>query len=630
MRDPLSLEVKEKGGDNMLNRKSVIKSISTIVAVTALMINTMAWADPLHSVMLTVPDQPEEALNWCGPATGQMVMEGYPSGACPVLQEDVWVAIQGHKVETMWDTDPAGLQGAMNSLCAPTWSWHVYNRNTPQELMFQVAYWMTANSYPAALLKDTLSHNSYTSHREHWIAVRGVITDIDPTSPGTTSVNLQYVWFNDPAVDLGNPSIERFISGSTWYSEFLPVSKAGSSFQGKYVAVIEPPAITGVALAPPEILVGRIIPPDKALASALRWIKGKKIYELKEYRVLKKARPLQPLLVNKDHGGYYIIPYSTDGINASAAVIVNAYTGGFQEVGVFKPLRYLPKEEAIKIAVRHVEGNATGLNPQAELVLPRGEVVTSRYFPLWKVTVGGKVLGVSQQKHVYTHMPRMEFSIPLPSVKAEGLAWDGKRLWVVDEVSKKIRGLDPLSGAVVRTLDIDIKKPKGLTFDGERIWIADEETMKITAINPRNGQVVRSIPIIIPRGKGFRSLEGITWDGHYLWTAIYAGFSSSYNQVDPEDGKIIKSIYADCNPRGIASDGKYLWSICYNGKDFPPKIDRRSIQGKEHEILRSRKFIADIEGKKPAALAYDGQYLWYTDSQSGRVLRLYPVNVKKK
>ena len=614
----------------MLNRKSIIKSICTIVAVTALMINTLAWAEPLHSVMLTVPDHPEEALNWCGPATGQMLMEGYPSGSCTVLQEDVWIAIQGNKVETMWDTDPKGLEGAMNSLCTPTGSWYVYSRTSPQKLMFWVAYWMTGNSYPVAVLKDTLSHNSYTSHTEHWIAVRGVITDVDPTSPGTTSVNLQYVWFNDPAVDLGDSSIERFVSGSTWYSEFLPVSKTGSSFQGKYVAVIEPPTVSGVALAPPEILVGRIIPPDKALASAVRWIKWKKIYELKEYRVLKKARPLKPLLVNKAHGGYYIIPYSTDSINASAAVLVNAYTGGFQEVGVFKPVRYLPKEEAIKVALVQIEGSAARLKPKAELVLPRGDVVTSRYFPLWKVTAGGKVIGVSQKKHVYTRMPRMEFSIPLPSVKAEGLAWDGKRLWVVDKASKKIRGLDPLSGAVVSTFNVDIKKPKGLTFDGKRLWIADEDTMKITAIDPQSGQVVSTIPIRIPRGKGFKSLEGIAWDGKYLWTALYAGFSSSFNQVDPQDGKIIKSIYADCNPRGVASDGEYLWSICYNGKDFPPKIDRRNIEGREHEMLRSRKFIADIEGREPTALAYDGQYLWYTDRQAGRIFRLYPGNLKKK
>jgi len=614
----------------MLYRRSVIKFISTIVTASALMITATAWAGPLHSVMLTVPDRPEEALSWCGPATGQMVMEAYPSGGCTVLQEDVWVAIQGHKVETMWDTDPAGLQGAMNSLCPPSGSWYVYKKNTPQELMFKVAYWMTKNSYPVALLKDTLSHNGYTSHREHWIAVRGVITDVDPTTPGTTSVNLQYVWFNDPAVDLGSPSIERFISGSTWYSEFLPVSKAGSGFQGKYVAVIEPPGVRGVAVAPPEILSGLVIPADKALASAEGWIRRQRIYELKEYRVLKKARPLQPLLVNKDHGGYYIIPYSTDGVKASAAVLVNAYTGGFQEVGVFKPLKYLTKDEAVKTALGAARLTPQRKAPDAELVLPMGDVVTSRYFPLWKVTAGGEVLAVSQQKKVYTRMPKMEFSVPLPAVETYGLAWDGKWLWIVDETAGKVKSIDPLSGAVVRTLDVETKKPKGLAFDGERIWIADEGTMKITAIDPRSGRVVGTIPLKTPRGKGYRSIEGMAWDGKHLWTAVFAGFSSSYNQVDPRNGEIIKSIFADCNPRGIASNGKYLWSICYNGKDLPSKIDMRNIQGKEHEMLRSRKFIADVEGKEPSALAYDGQYLWYTDRLSGRIQRLYPASVKKR
>ena len=46
-------------------------------------------AQPLHSVILSVPLYGEEALTWCGPATAQMVMEGYPAGACSVLQEDI-------------------------------------------------------------------------------------------------------------------------------------------------------------------------------------------------------------------------------------------------------------------------------------------------------------------------------------------------------------------------------------------------------------------------------------------------------------------------------------------------------------------------------------------------------------
>ncbi len=624
----------------MLNKKVITRYLGMIVVMSMLFLGSTARSQPLHSVMLSVPDHPEEALNWCGPATGQMIMEGYPSGSCSILQEDVWMAIQGYKAETIWDTDPIGLKEAMKHLCPPAGTWNVFSRTDPHELMHSVAFWMTINNYPAAGLLNTLPHNSYMAHAEHWIAIRGIITDVDPTT--NPIVNLQFVWFNDPAVPLGDPSIERFISGSTWYSEFQPVTKVGSSYHGKYVAIIEPPEIKGKAIAPVEVLIGKIITPEDALSYAAKWIKEHKLYEMKPYKVLKKAKPLEPLLVNRNYGSYYIIPYASEGGNARAAVIVNAYTGNFQEVGAFKPVRYVPKQEAIDIALKYLNlqkpSEAQGINPQpepprtvnAELVYPVGEPTVSRYFPIWKVTADRKVVGVSRQGKILTKMPRQEFSIPIPVVKPRGIASDGKQLWVSDEETRKVYALDPRSGAILQTLAIDLEKPKGLAFDGKSIWIADEGTRKIHAINPINGRVVRTIKLEIPKEKGFKSLEGITWDGKYLWTAIYAGFSSSFNQINTENGRIIKSIFADCHPRGIASDGNYIWSICYNGGNLPPKIDRRKILEKEHEMLRSRMFIKDIEGKEPTGLVYDGQLLWYADTKLKRVLRFYPGSMEEK
>ncbi len=624
----------------MFKKKSLSNLyILLLFAPAVLFIASSAWAQPLHSVMVSVPDHPEEALTWCGPATGQMIMEGYPSGACSHLQEDVWMATQSYKTETMWDTDPDGLKGAMNTLCPPAGRWNIYSDTDPQKIMHSVAFWMTINNYPVAGLLNTLPHNSYTAHAEHWIAIRGIITDVDPTTNPT--VDLQFVWFNDPAVSLGDPSIERFVSGSTWYSEFQPVTKAGSSYHGKYVAIIEPPEIKGTAIAPVEVLTGKIITPDDALRYAAKWVKEHKLYKMKPYTVLKKAKPLNPLLVNGNYSGYYIIPYASEGENAQAAVIVNAYTGNFQEVGAFKPVRYIPKQEAIDIALKYLNlqrpGEAQGINPQpeppgvsAELVYPIGEPTVSRYFPIWKVTANRKVVGVSRQGKILAKMPRQEFSIPIPAVKPRGIASDGKQLWVADEETRKVYALDPLSGATLQTLAIDLKKPKGLAFDGKSIWVADEATKKIYAINPGNGQIVKTIELAIPKEKGFKSLEGITWDGKHLWTAIYAGFSSSFNKIDTKSGRIIKSIFADCHPRGIASDGNYIWCICYNEKNLPPKIDRRKILEKEDEMLHSRMFITDIEGKEPIGLVYDGQLLWYADTKMKRIRRLYPGSIKER
>src|SRR5262245_25418270 len=59
----------------------------------------------------------EEALTWCGPAAGQMVIAGYPTSACTKVQADVDASIQAHKVESNWDTDPAGLRAALMEQC---------------------------------------------------------------------------------------------------------------------------------------------------------------------------------------------------------------------------------------------------------------------------------------------------------------------------------------------------------------------------------------------------------------------------------------------------------------------------------------------------------------------------------
>lgn len=351
-----------------------------------------------HSVMLTVPDYPEEATNWCGAATAQMIMQGYPSGSCTLLQEDIWLEIQSDKAETMWDVDPEGLRMAMKLLCPPTGTWSIHSDTDPQALMFTMARLMTRYRYPSAALLDTESHNDYLPHQEHWIAVRGIVTDVDPTAPGVTSVNLNFVWFNDPAVPMGTPAVERFVSGSTWYSEFQPVTKAGSSYLGKYVVVTEPPEIKGLAKAPREVLKGRILPPEKALSFAAKWIVQYKLAEMESYRSLKQAKVLEPMLVNAKQGGYYIIPYSTDreGRLAGISILVNAYNGNFQEIGVFKPTAYLKKEEAMQMAVESLKEEKPK-KVEAVLVSSKAQMGASRYFPTWEVTVDKIVLNVGLQ-----------------------------------------------------------------------------------------------------------------------------------------------------------------------------------------------------------------------------------------
>ncbi len=216
-------------------------------------------------------------------------------------------------------------------------------------------------------------------------------------------------------------------------------------------------------------------------------------------------------------------------------------------------------------------------------------------------------------------------SLVLPVAEPQGITREAGKIWVVDEKAKKLDCLDPGTGGVIQSFAVDVRKPRGVVFDGKHLWIADEETRTLHAISPESGKTVTTLKMEIPKEKGFRSVEGVAWDGKYLWVAYAAGFSSSYNQIDTESGRIVRSIFADCDPRGIASDGEYLYSICYNGKDLPSKIDRRKILDKEHDMLHSRIFIKEIHEKDPSGLMLDGDVITYVDRASRKT---YKVKVK--
>ncbi|TVM03754.1 MAG: hypothetical protein CV087_03320 [Candidatus Brocadia sp. WS118] len=232
------------------------------------------------------------------------------------------------------------------------------------------------------------------------------------------------------------------------------------------------------------------------------------------------------------------------------------------------------------------------------------------------------------KEHVVKSAPFWDYSIEIPYVeRIEGIAWDGKNLFALDGEKKKIHRINPISGQLVQSIVLNQKKLKGLAFDGNALWVADEEERTMIKIDPVNAMIVKTIPMEIPKDKGFDSIEGIAWDekSKCLWVAIFAGFSSSLNQIDPDTGEIKRSVFADCYPRGIATDGEHLWTICYNRKNYPSRIDKRKIQGSDHEMFRSRALVKkDIKADEPIGLVYDGKRFWYGDRKTKSAIRFTP------
>lgn len=583
-------------------------------------------AAALHSVILTVPVRTEEGQTWCGTATAQMVMEGYPTppGACVKEQFEIDAQTLNH--EGNWDSEPQGLRDMMATLCPPSGHWVVFSRTDQDALMHSIAFWMTRNNYPVAALLDTTAHNDeQPSHQEHWVAITGIVTDADPTTHPT--VTLETVWYNDPTYPL-DTNAPVVVAGSIWKDRFQKVVKSGSVHNGNYMALIEPPSSQGRATAPREVLTGRVIPTHDALGAAARAIHDIGSTRTGPFEVLGRAKPLTPLLVDARRGGYYLIPYAVEGDQAEAALFVNAYTGGFQEASSFAPTRFLTETEARQAALRYLKATQPK-SVETELVSVAEDGEARRARPLWKVRVDGRTVGVTQDGEVVPGVSSEEHSIPVPARRPQGLAAGNGRLWTADGETGEILELAPQSGNVLRRISTGLRQLKGLAFDGERLWAADQGTREIHAFNPDDGQRLRSIPIASAPEKGYRSVEALAWDGGHLWTAIAAGFSSSFNQIDGE-GRIVRSLFADCDPRGVAIEDGHLWSLCYNGQGNPPTLDRRGLLSEESAFQQSRVFLKKTEGRSPSGLAYDGVSLWYLDAGAKRAYRYTPAQDEPK
>jgi hypothetical protein len=387
--------------------KRTIQSITFVLAAAALSALAMPAAAQV-STFITITNHPEEALTWCGAATGQMVVSGYPGGACVQIQADMWDAIQAAKVEPSWDTDPAGLRSAMTTLCPlPAGGhWSIFSDPSAASLMHSVARWMKLRHYPVAAVLNTNPHNALVSHREHWVTIKGIVTDLDPTT--NPSVTLQFVFITDQPANLGDPAVDRFLTGAQWYSEFQAVVNASSIYNGKFVAIIEPPERPGRADARVLPVTGVVLSADRALAAARNAARLSALTNTDSFREISQMQPQTPILVNPGRRAYYIVPFARAGSAPSMAILINAYSGDFMEAGRFAPRPMIAERDAVARAARLLGRESL---PTAKATL----VPTDRdlpYFPAWRVNVDGEDVVIQQNGGLRRALP--ELLVPQP------------------------------------------------------------------------------------------------------------------------------------------------------------------------------------------------------------------------
>jgi hypothetical protein len=100
-----------------------------------------------------------------------------------------------------------------------------------------------------------------------------------------------------------------------------------------------------MAKAPRAIEEGKLISEETAVEAARRWVAELGLLDRLPYAVLRESEPLQPLLVNAERKGYYIVPFGY----SEGAILINAFDEEFQEAGVFqRPMKYISRERAVR------------------------------------------------------------------------------------------------------------------------------------------------------------------------------------------------------------------------------------------------------------------------------------------
>jgi glutamine cyclotransferase len=190
---------------------------------------------------------------------------------------------------------------------------------------------------------------------------------------------------------------------------------------------------------------------------------------------------------------------------------------------------------------------------------------------------------------------------PFPgATDVAGVTYDGRNVWFAS--GDKLNALDPSSGTIERS--IDVAADAGTAFDGQHFFQLAED--RIQKIDAKTGEVIATIPA--PGGGGDSGLawaEGSLWVGHYRARKIY--------QIDPETGKILRTIESNRFVTGVTWVDGELWHGTWEGDDSNVRhIDPRTGDVLEQLDMPAGVYVSGLESD-------GGDRLYCGGGKSGKV-----------
>ena len=129
-----------------------------------------------------------------------------------------------------------------------------------------------------------------------------------------------------------------------------------------------------------------------------------------------------------------------------------------------------------------------------------------------------------------------------------GTAFDGRHLYQIAE--DRIQKIDPESGRVVATIPAPGQGNSGLAWAEGALWVGQHRNRKIHQVDPLTGAILRTI-------ESDRFVTGVTWVDGELWHGTWEGEQSDVRRIDPGTGEVLERLEmpAGIGVSGLESDG---------------------------------------------------------------------------
>jgi glutamine cyclotransferase len=149
-----------------------------------------------------------------------------------------------------------------------------------------------------------------------------------------------------------------------------------------------------------------------------------------------------------------------------------------------------------------------------------------------------------------------------------GTAFDGTHLYQIAEA--RIDKIDPASGRVVASIPAPGQgRDSGLAWAEGTLWVGQHRDRKIYQIDPVTGAILRTV-------ESNRFVTGVTWIDGELWHGTWEDDQSDLRRIDPESGEVLEQLTLPPGQvvSGVESDGDQLF-YCGGGASGTVRAIRR-------------------------------------------------------